>query len=318
MLPDRANLLCLLKILEEYSDSEHILPMREIIGKMKSIYDIDIARRAVYSAIELLKQMGYDISTYEENGRGYYLRSRQFEPSELRLLTDAVFSFPFIAEDQSSKLIEKLQSTGSVHQRKRYRNLSVPRAAKKTRNKQVFLNIELLDEAIGTQRKVHFTYLTYDARKDLTPRREEPYTVSPYRMVYTNEHYYLACRLSGYTDTSFYRIDRMRDISIDEDTAEMPQEGLSTLVDSAVYAFSGFPEKVMFAFEKSILNDVIDRFGPEITLTEEGDRFLARIEVPPQGVRFWALQYLPYVEVIEPSWLREQVIDSIRANRYGV
>ena len=91
MLPDRANLLCVLKILEEYSDSEHILPMREIIGKMKSIYDIDIARRAVYGAIELLKQMGYDISTYEENGRGYYLRSRQFEPSELRLLTDAVF-----------------------------------------------------------------------------------------------------------------------------------------------------------------------------------------------------------------------------------
>ena len=64
MLPDRANLLCLLKILEEYSDSEHILPMREIIGKMKSIYDIDIARRAVYGAIELLKQIGYDISTY--------------------------------------------------------------------------------------------------------------------------------------------------------------------------------------------------------------------------------------------------------------
>lgn len=318
MLPDRANLLCVLKILEEHSDSEHILPMRDIIGKMKSIYDIDIARRAVYGAIELLKQLGYDISTYEENGKGYYLRTRLFEPSELSLLTDAVLSFPFIAEDQSNKLIDKLQSTGSSYQRRRYHNLSVPRTPKKTQNKQVFLNIELLDEAIGTRRKVRFTYLTFDEHKHLIPRREEPYIVSPYRMVYTNEHYYLACRLLGYENTSFYRIDRMRDIIIDNDSAEMPQEGLSALVNSAVYAFSGYPEKVSLSFEKSILNDVIDRFGPDIVLTEKEDRYLAQVEVPPQGVRFWALQYLPYVEIIEPDWLRDQVIESINTNRYGV
>lgn len=31
MLTEKANVICLLEILREYSDAEHILPMREII-----------------------------------------------------------------------------------------------------------------------------------------------------------------------------------------------------------------------------------------------------------------------------------------------
>mgnify|MGYP006981928883 CR=1 FL=1 len=55
MLSDRANAICILEILREYSDAEHILPMRTILHKMKSLYGTDIDRRTVYSAISLLK-----------------------------------------------------------------------------------------------------------------------------------------------------------------------------------------------------------------------------------------------------------------------
>ena len=40
MLTEKANAICLLEVLREYSDAEHILPMREIIGKMQSLYGI--------------------------------------------------------------------------------------------------------------------------------------------------------------------------------------------------------------------------------------------------------------------------------------
>ena len=36
MLTEKANAICLLEVLKEYSDAEHILPMREIIAKMQS------------------------------------------------------------------------------------------------------------------------------------------------------------------------------------------------------------------------------------------------------------------------------------------
>ena len=48
MLTEKANAICLLEVLKEYSDAEHILPMREIIAKMQSLYGIKIDRRTVY------------------------------------------------------------------------------------------------------------------------------------------------------------------------------------------------------------------------------------------------------------------------------
>ena len=91
MLTEKANAICLLAVLKEYSDAEHILPMREIIAKMQSLYGIKIDRRTVYGAVALLIELGYDISIYEDNGAGYYLRSRELEPSEVLLLTDVFF-----------------------------------------------------------------------------------------------------------------------------------------------------------------------------------------------------------------------------------
>jgi hypothetical protein len=89
---NKTNILCILRILQEYSDEDHILPMRGIIAKMKAIYDVSIDRRTVYGMVEALNLLDFDISTYEENGVGYYLRTRIFEPSEVRLLTDRIYS----------------------------------------------------------------------------------------------------------------------------------------------------------------------------------------------------------------------------------
>ena len=137
MLTEKANAICLLEVLKEYSDAEHILPMREIIAKMQSLYGIKIDRRTVYGAVALLIEIGYDISIYEDNGVGYYLRSRELEQSEVLLLTDAVYSFPFIPAKQTEQLVQKLQKQLSVHQRKRYRYLTISRQDRKTDNRQV-------------------------------------------------------------------------------------------------------------------------------------------------------------------------------------
>lgn len=316
-MTDRANTICLLQILREYSDPEHILPMGEIIAKLRTTYDINIDRRTVYSSIELLQTLGYDISTYAENGRGYFLRTREFEPSEIQLLIDAVCSFPFISAAQSEQLLQKLQNFRSKYERRNIRNLTAIRHTPKTENRQVFLNIELLDEAIENQQKVSFTYLTYNAEKQLIPRRQSPYVVTPYGMLYTNAHYYLACALDGYTNISLYRIDRMCDLCIIDQPARA-QENPTDSVFHATYAFSGTPERIELYCEKGILNDVIDQFGSDISIIEENLRYRICFTAPPKGMKFWALQYLPYVEVKRPEWLREEIIKSIRENPYGI
>lgn len=318
MITDRGNAICLLEILKEFSDSEHILTMKEIQSKMSAVYGIKPDRRTVYSAVALLCDMGYDISDYEDNGVGYYLRSRDFEQPEVMLLTDAVHAFRFIPAKQSEQLIEKLQKQLSVHQRKKYRHLTVARQEMKTDNRQVFLNLEIFDEAITAKKQVSFIYLDYGLDKKLHPRREKAYIVNPYGLTYTNEHYYLMCNYDGYDGTSFYRLDLIKDVKqLETDISRKPEN--KNEVKDAVYAFSGKPEPVRMVCDKSILKDVIDRFGTGIHVAEKDENsFSVSFTAPPKGIKFWALQYLPYAEVTEPKWLRKEIVDSIKENKYGV
>ena len=318
MLSDRANAICLLDILREFSDEEHILPMREIISRMNTRYGLSPDRRTVYSAAALLIDLGYDISLYEENGVGYYLKRRELEQPEIALLTSAVHSFPFIPAKQSEELIAKLQKNLSVHQRRQYRHLKLVRPERKTDNRQVFWNIEQLDEAIHRKRRVSFTYLQYELDKKLHPRRDRPYVVNPYGMVYMNEHYYLIGSAEGYPNNSMFRVDRMRDIRV-LDVPRSSEPADRAEVDDAVYAFAGTPEHIVMHCDKVILSDVLDKFGTGIQMYERDEKsFTASFTVPPAGVKFWALQYLPYVEVVEPRWLRDEIVESITQNTYGL
>ena len=88
-LTAKANTICLLKVLEEYSDGDNILKISEIIHKMQHDYGLSVDRRTVYSCVAVLSEMGYDISVPDENGQGYYLASREFDVSEVRLLTSS-------------------------------------------------------------------------------------------------------------------------------------------------------------------------------------------------------------------------------------
>jgi len=318
MLTGRANAICILEILREYSDEAHILTMRELIAKLKAVYDIKPDRRTVYSAIELLRTLGYDISTYEENGTGYFLREREFELAEVRLLMDAVYSCGYIPPKQTEHLIQKLQKQLSIYNRRYYRHLTVVRQERKTQNVQVFLNIEILDEAISQKRKVAFIYLDYDLRKQLIPRREEKYVVSPYGMVCENEQYYLINIKDGFETPSLYRIDLMRDIELlDAPLAFSAKEAHLDSVKNVTYAYVGQQEEIKLRCDRSILRHVLDRFGTGIRISDNGDgTFTASFFASPNGVKYWALQYLEYVEVLEPETLRAAVKESIKRSRY--
>jgi len=321
MPSDKANAICLLNILRDYSDGEHIMPMGEIIKRMESVYGLRPDRRTVTSAIETLQTLGFDISPYGENHKGYWLRGRKISEKEVRLLMDAVYSFSFLSARETSSLLGKLQQFLSVYSRKKYKNLAVIREEKKSQNKHVFDNIDLLDKAISKKVQVSFYYLAYGLDKKLHPRRLQRYVVNPYGMIFTNEHYYLNCTPARTDKTSLYRIDRIDKLAIEQseiDTQE-PKFNCRKQIKNVVYAHVGWPEPIAMLCSKSILDDVIDKFGSGVWLKEQDqDTVRVRFTAPPRGVKYWALQYLEHVEVTEPAWLREEIIKAIGVNKYGV
>lgn len=320
MLGSKSNIICLLNILIEYSDEKHILSMREIISKMNIIYDIKIDRRTVYRLIEVLNLLDYDISTYEENGKGYYIRSRLFETSEVRFLIDRIYSTGFLTPKQSNEMVRKLETTLSVYDRKRYKTIKYINDNKKSNNKELFWTIEQLDNAIEEKKKIKFNYYEYDINKQMTLRREEKYLVNPYQMVFANEKYYLVCNYDKYHEISHYRIDMIKNVEILEDNIKpLPKDfDLNEYSKSLVYMFDGKSEYVEIICDTCILSDVIECFGNNGRIESlSKDSFVLKLNTPPLGIKYWALQYLQYCEVTKPEWLREEIKKSIKNNRYG-
>lgn len=318
-MTDRSNMLCILKILEEYSDADHILTTKDIIDKLEKIYDKKADRRTVYSTIEALSDFGYQISNFEDNGIGYYMEERTFSDAELRLLIDAVFSCEYISKRQTEELLEKLRGFVSQHDRKDYNYTNIVAPDKKSSNQEVFLNIEILNEAINNHKKISFTYMDYDYDKTLKPRRKDLYVANPYMMICDSAKYYLVAITNGHPDIGYYRIDMMKNITILKESIDISKRDAKLdSVKKVVYAFSGEPEPIHLHCDKSALRYVIERFGKDASITKNPDgSFEAMFRAAPNGLVYWALQYLDSVEVVTPKSVRNQVIKYIKSNKYN-
>jgi len=322
MATDRTNILCILKILEEYSDAEHMMTASDIIKKYQAQYDAKLDRRTVYSAIDSLNEIGYDISTFEENGKGYFLRERVFEPAEVKLLIDAAHSFAYISPNQTKELITKLRGLLNVYDRQKTNSAMIVNPNKKSLNQQVVLNTDILGEAISEKKKVSFIYMDYGYDKKLKPRRKEPYIVNPYGLICENEQYYLVCIYQGHEDPSLYRVDMMKDIEVLEADIDLSSKDANLdSVKKITYAHAGKPETIRLKCDKKALRYVIEKFGSDVKIIEnkKGDGgFEAVFTASPEGITYWALQYLQHVEVLAPKSLRKAVIEAVKDNKYGV
>ena len=152
----------ILDILRKYSDEEHRLSQKDITEILKTEYDMTADRKAIRRNILNLMDCGYNIE-YSESIRmvpnpktgqpeesylwsDFYLE-RDITDGELRLLIDSLLFSKHIPYSQCKELVGKLESLSNVYFRSRVKHIArLP--DDKTDNKQLFLNIELLDEAI--------------------------------------------------------------------------------------------------------------------------------------------------------------------------
>ena len=318
MAINKLKTLYLLEILKEYSDVDNILSMSDIQNKMQAIYNETIDRRTVYDSIEIFELLGYTISKYEDNGKGYYLETREFELGEVRLLMDSIYLNNSIPASQTVELIKKLQKFMSQSKRKNYRNLLVNRDATKTTNKEVFLTVEELDEAITNKKQVEFDYMKYDFDKKLVPRRKAKYIVNPYAMVIVDGEYYLLCSYTNSEIINSYVIPKIKNIrQLDEPIDEQKTIDIEEIVRNSTYMFSGEPLSVLLRCHHRILDHVITRFGKDITITDNQDEtFNVRVKGTENGIIIWASHFLDACEILEPFEVREKIINNIKANWY--
>lgn len=305
-------ILYILEILKHYSDAEHPLRQDDIIRFIRADYGMDCERKAIARNITSLREFGYDIP-YEN---GYYLREREFEDSELRLLIDGVLCSRHIPGEQGRQLIEKLSALSSQYFRKNLRHVCNISQMPHTPNKELFYTIDVLDDAIEQQKQVSFYYNKYGMDKKLHHVHEFKATVNPYQMVTANGRYYLIGNIQKFDNIVHWRLDFITEIE-PLDTPAKPKEqvkGMEHGLDlprhlaEHIYMFSGESVHVKMRVKAGIISDVIDWFGMDIAITPENEDYcIVQLNVNQNAMYYWALQYGEFVEVMEPEELKNWI-----------
>lgn len=309
--PKKMAVLYILEILKRETNEDHRISQKDLLSKLENDYDMRLERKSITRHINDLIDAGYDIIS----DNGYYLATREFENSELRLIIDSLLFSKNIPQKQCKELIKKLLSFSD-----RYFDASVKHIttlpARKTDNGQIFYTIGILDEAITQKKKVSFYYTEYRTDKKPHRKRAERYVVNPYQIAATNSRYYLICSTDKHDNISHYRLDHMEGAEILEETARPIQEitgqeyGLDLPKHMAehIYMFSGESKRVTFRADLKIVDQIIDWFGTDITFTNETDTTVDASVIVNEAAMFcWLLQYGSNVEVLSPQSLRNRM-----------
>lgn len=304
--------MLILEILWKYTDEDHALTQQDILKLLKN-YGMECDRRSVKNNVLYLKELGYDISME----KGYRLLSRAFDDSELRILIDSVLFSKSISTKQARDLINKIrEKLASNYFNAKVSHVSNLPELSRTINKQAMYSLDALNDAIAEKRKVSFIYNNIGTDFKLHPRREEPYIVNPYQIVANNGRFYLIGNYDKYDNVAHFRIDKMTDVRILDDKIKpmnkVPEmkNGLNLPKHMAehFYMFSGESVAVTMRTTEDMMSELVDWFGKNFSIIEKKDGSITvRVSCNKQAMRFWALQYGPYVEVLSPADLREKI-----------
>ena len=145
------KLLALARIFESETDENHRLTVPQLAEKLTA-QGIPCERKSIYTDIEALRQMGYDILLQRGRGGGYWLAHRTFELAELKLLVDAVQSCRFIPQDKTGNLIAKLERLASRYEAAQLQRQVYVAGRPRSQNPSVLYSIDALHEAINARR----------------------------------------------------------------------------------------------------------------------------------------------------------------------
>lgn len=306
--------LAILKILEE-TDENNPLTRVEIERKLHDVYGISIERRTVYSNIELLESYGYEISKPSDNKSDkYYLVSRGFEESEIKLLCNAIHSSRFIPVNYSKDLIKKLLLTQSKAFRKEYNDEVFIDNGDKKENRDFFLNIDTISDAIKNKKNISYDYMKYDTNFKLVKRDEIRKQVSPYYLIYTSDKIYLAAYSQEHKMVIHLRVDKMMNIQEEDGkyVSESKKKDPYQYARTKMYMFAGEDITVTLRFKESVLDDIVDSFGRKLTLIKDGEGYYkTNIKTSEQGIIYYALQYIDNIEILEPKDIRNKVKEAL-------
>lgn len=308
----KLKLLYLAEIFEKKTDENNYISATQICDELAKL-DIPAERKSIYKDIDVLREYGYDIiHTGSRNSGGYFLGERKFQLAEIRLLSDAVQAANFISQNKTNELVEKIESFASEKQAKVLHSQVYVDNRPKTKNESIYYAIHNLNEAITKGVKVTVTYTRRKITEEFkTSNEDKTYTVSPYALIWSDDHYYLVCNNEKYDNLMHLRVEKIKKYELTDSPARHFSEvsDYRAYFDSADYAsklfnmYSGEPKPIELACNNDLLEPMLDRFGEKVRIQKlDDEHFILRTNAAvSDGLAAWVVQFGGRVKVRMPN-----------------
>ena len=315
------NILYILNVLKKYSDEEHMLSAIEIQRKVKEIYDVEIDPRTIRRNINLLKyKLDYDISTREENGKGYYINrdpETDFEPGEIRAIIDNFSYANYIVPSVAKEIIKKCKNMQNIYENEKLKDYQIYSVNSKTENAEVIKNIEDISESIFQNKKIKFEYWKYAITNKLEKKIVSTPTVSPYAITYNKQEFYLIGIKEGETKFYNYRLDRMKNVQILNEDIKIKKKKseIQDFAESSTEMFGGEKEEIEAICHIWLLDTIFETFGRNVTIEKipnDEEYFKLLVDTNTMGFKMWAMRNIDLVEVKRPITLRNEMQEVVK------
>ena len=321
--PKRARILLVLKYFQQHTDEYHPKQLCDIMAYLKE-NGIEAERKSIYGDLNLLRDVGFDIIKTTDGKAAYFLGQRSLEMAEAQVCASAISAARFMTERKSRELIRKLGDFFGQTQSVSFRSRLELARTQKTRNEEIYYNIDRIVHAQTLGKKITFLYFEYMPDKTQRLKRNgQRYCASPYSLMWFEDAYYLICNIDKYDNLSHFRVDRMTRVELSEqDQREISEVSeYKNYIDfddyhrSVFSMFGGEPQSVRIRFCDELATAVFDRFGLDVAVSDCRDGHFTvsvNVRVSP-GFISWLTIFGDKAEVLFPESLRTHIAGWISA-----
>lgn len=321
---NRIKLMKLYEFLMKETDEEHPISKTELCRRLNE-QGVPCHERTITRDIAVLNEYGYEVCGFMRGrDKVYYVPERSFSIPELKIMIDAVQASSFVTPKKTSELIDRIASLGGSHKAELLkRNLANFNLHKHT-NEAILYNVDRIEAAIAAKKQISFFYFDINEGKKRVYRSipdgsRKLYTVEPVALIINEDNYYLMAYSSRHPErTANYRVDRMDQVTVIEDSA-LSEEALAKLnciagyTEQAFKMYSGEREDVMLQFDKSLIGPVMDKFGEDTEMLSVNETTCAaalHIQIAPTFFG-WLAQFGSKMKILSPESVREQYCEHI-------
>lgn len=176
----------------------------------------------------------------------------------------------------------------------------------------IYYIINAINDAINAGKQISFQYYDYTGlKKKVLKNKGEVYKLSPYKLLWCGDYYYVLGYSEKKSKVINFRVDRIasKPEILDKDIIPMPDDfDIENYTKEVFFMFSGEKVLVDLRCDNSLMKTMVDRFGEDVTtLAYDMTSFRVQTEVSASPTFFgWVFGFNGKVQILAPESLKEQ------------